>query len=249
MKKSTLRMAVLSACVGAGLALTGCGSGSAEGAGAGEDTAAADEAGTEDTVADEGGADAAADAAYTAEDLTAAVEAGGFEAQEMDPADAESATTALGDMTIEPAECEVFMNASLAAADSGDMTLIVGMPGADAATTTGGAMGYASADEAASMLDSSISALGACGEMTITMQGMEMSSKTTEVDAEVEGADKVVATEVEMDVAGQPMTTTSVQVQKGSAILTASSASGAGMEGEDLDALTAIAADMIAALP
>jgi hypothetical protein len=85
--------------------------------------------------------------------------------------------------------------------------------------------------------------------MTMTMQGMEMSSSTTEVDASVDGADQVVATEIEMDVSGQTISTTSVQAQKGSAVITVSSGTGAGMEGEGIDELSAIAADMIAALP
>jgi hypothetical protein len=236
MKKTTLRMTVISACVGAGLALSACGGGgAAEGGGTGEDTTASEEAGAEDS----GGED----------DLTAAVEAGGFEAQSADQAGAEELNSAMGELSVEPAECEVFMNAATAAIDDSDVTAVVGTPTGQESTTIGGAMGYPSADEATEMLSSSSGMIDSCGEMTITAQGMEMTSSTTAVDATVDGADQVVATEVDMDVAGQSVSTLSVQAQKGNAIITVTSGTGAGMEGDSIEDLTAIATDMIAALP
>jgi hypothetical protein len=232
MKKSTLRMTVISACVGAGLALSACGgAGSAESGDTGEDTSASQEDGAEGGEAGAEDAGAAEAAVYTEDDLTAAVEAGGFEAKTADTAGVDELNSAMGEMNIEPAECEIFMNAAAAAVEDGEATVIVGTPNGGAQTTTGGAMGYPSA------------------ELTMTMQGLEMSSSTTEVDASVDGADQVVATEIEMDVSGQTISTTSVQAQKGSAVITVSSGTGAGMEGEGIDELSAIAADMIAALP
>jgi hypothetical protein len=250
MKKSTLRMTVISACVGAGLALSACGgAGSAESGDTGEDTSASQEDGAEGGEAGAEDAGAAEAAVYTEDDLTAAVEAGGFEAKTADTAGVDELNSAMGEMNIEPAECEIFMNAAAAAVEDGEATVIVGTPNGGAQTTTGGAMGYPSADAAADMLSSSTGMLDSCGEMTMTMQGMEMPSSTTEVDASVDGADQVVATEIEMDVSGQTISTTSVQAQKGSAVITVSSGTGAGMEGEGIDELSAIAADMIAALP
>lgn len=248
MKKTTLRMTVISACVGAGLALSACGGGgAAEGSDTGEDTTASEEAGAEEAGSEDAGAAEAA--AYTEEDLTAAVEAGGFEAQSADQAGVEELNSAMGELTVEPAECEVFMNAATAAIDDSDVTAVVGTPSGQESTTVGGAMAYPSADAATEMLSSSSGMIDSCGEMTITAQGMEMTSSTTGVDATVDGADQVVATEVDMDVAGQSVSTLSVQAQKGNAIITVTSGTGSGMEGDSIEDLSAIATDMIAALP
>lgn len=250
MKKTTLRMTVISACVGAGLALSACGgAGSAESGDTGDDTSASQEDGAEGGEAGADEAGAAEAAVYTEDDLTAAVEAGGFEAQTADTAGVDELNSAMGEMNIEPAECEIFMNAAASAVEDGEATVIIGTPNGGAQTTTGGAMGYPSADAAADMLSASSDMVEPCGEMTMSMQGMEMSSSTQQVDASVDGADQVVATEIEMDLGGQTISTTSVQALKGSAIITVSSGTGAGMDGEGIDELSAIAADMVAALP
>lgn len=247
MKKTTLRMTVISACVGAGLALSACGGAdSAEAGGTGEDTGTSQEEGGDEAAAEDAGGDSAV---YTEDDLTAAVEAGGFEAQTPDMEGADELSSALGDMSIDPAECEVFMNAATAAVEDSDATVVIGIPSGETATTTAGAIGYASADEAADLLSSSSGMIESCSDMTISMQDMEMSSSTTQVEASVDGADQVVATEVEMDLGGQAISTTSVQAQKGSAIITVTAGAGADMESQGVDELSAIAADMIAALP
>lgn len=247
MKKSTLRLTVVSACVGAGLVLSACGGGTDEAAGT--DAAAEEQGGAEQGSADEGGAEPAEEAAPASEeDLVAAVEAGGYTAQVADGADLD-ASGAMGDVTVEPAECEVFMNAALTAAEDADTTIVMGMPAESSAPSTGGAIGYPSADDALAAMDTNSDALDTCSDITVTMQDMEMSTSTTEVDADVDGADAVFATEVEMDVAGQSMTMTSIQALKGSAVLTVSGTAGAGVEGAGIDDMSTTAADMVAALP
>lgn len=251
MKKSTMRLAVVSACVGAGLVLSACGGGGDDVAGA--DTAAEEQGGAEDagadhTSADDTSADAAA-APATEDDLVAAVEAGGFSAQVTDTGELGEAAGAMGDMTVEPQECEVFMNAAMAAAEDTETTVVVGTPSDPAAGSFGGAIGYPSADDASGAMQTNSGALDTCSEITVSGQGMEISSSTTEVDASVDGADDVFASEVSMDLSGQSMTTTSVQAVKGSAIVTVTTTSGAGVEGASIDELSATAADMIAALP
>lgn len=74
MKKSTMRLAVVSACVGAGLVLSACGG---SGDVAETDTSAEEQTGAEDGGADESGDDAAAEdaaAPVTEDELLSAVE-------------------------------------------------------------------------------------------------------------------------------------------------------------------------------
>lgn len=246
MKKSTLRLAVVSACVGAGLVLSACGGGTDDAAGT--DTAAEEQGGAEEASAEDAPADDAA-APATEDELLAAVEAGGFTAEASATGDLGEAAGAMGDLTVEPQECEVFMNAAVAAAQDTETIVVVGTPSDPAAGTFGGAIGYPSVDEADTAISTNTEALDTCSDITVSMQGMEISSSTTAVDATVEGADSVFASEVAMDISGQAMTTTSVQAQKGSAIITVSSTSGAGVEGASIDDMSATAADMIAALP
>ena len=247
MKKTTLRMTVISACVGAGLALSACGGGgSAEGGDTGEDTAASEEAGAEESGGEDAGAAEAA--TYTEEDLTAAVEAGGFEPQTQSAEESPEIAGSMADMEVEPAECKVFMSAAAAAVDDTDATIVIGAP-SDGSTTIGGALGYADESAAADMLSSSTGMLDTCSDMSISAEGMEMTASTSEVDASVDGADQVVATEMAMDVSGQEMTTTTIQAQKGSAIISVASSSGAGMEAVSVEDMSATAAEMIAALP
>lgn len=246
MRKSTMRLAVVSACVGAGLVLSACGGGADDAAEA--DTAAEEQAGTEDGGADDSAAEEAA-APATEDDLVAAVEAGGFSAQVTDTGDLGDAAGAMSDMTVEPQECEVFMNAAMAAAEDMETTVVVGTPSDPSVGTFAGAIGYPSADDAAGAIQANSGSLGTCSEITVSGQGMEISSSTTEVDASVDGAEDVFASEISMDLSGQSMTTTSVQAVKGSAIITVTTTSGAGLEGASIDDLSATAADMIAALP
>lgn len=250
MKQSTMRLAVVSACVGAGLVLSACGGGADEAAegDAATEQLSADDGAAEQDPADEGGADTAA-APATEEDLVAAVEAGGYTAQVTDNSELSGATGAMGDMTVEPEECEVFMNAALTAAEDTDTTIVMGMPADTAAGSVGGATGYPSADAAASTLETNAESLDTCSDISVTMQDMEIATSTTEVDAEVDGADRVFATEVEMDVSGQSMTTASVQAVSGSAVITVTGSSGAGTEGPTVEEMSRTAADMIAALP
>lgn len=244
MKKSTVRLAVVSACVGAGLVLSGCGGGSDEAAGA--DTAAEEQGGADEAAAEEAPAEAEP---ATEEDLVAAVEAGGFTAEVTDAAATDEAAGMTGDMTVEPEECEVFMNAALAAGENTETTLVIGTA-SEGATNVATAIGYPSADEASSALDANAGSLDACSEITVSTQGMELSTSTTEVDAEVEGADQVVATETSMDMSGQTMTTTTVQAIRGSAIFSVTGTSMPGAEeAPGVDELSATAADMVAALP
>ncbi|SMY10524.1 hypothetical protein [Brevibacterium jeotgali] len=244
MKKSTVRLAVASACVGAGLVLSGCGGGSDEAAGT--DPVSEEQGDTAGASAEEAPAEAGP---ATEEDLVAAVEAGGFTAEVTDAAATGEAAGIMGDMTVEPEECEVFMNAALAASEDTETTLVVGTA-SEGDTNVGTAIGYPSPDAASSALGANAGSLDACSEITVSTQGTEFSTSTTEVDAEVEGADQVVATESSMDVSGQTVTTTTVQAIKGSAIF---SVTGTSMPGADeapgVDELSATAADMVAALP
>ena len=249
MKKTTLRMTVISACVGAGLALSACGGGgSAEGGDTGEDTAASEEAGAEESGGEDAGGEEAEAAAYTEDDLIAAVQAGGFEPQTQSAEESPEIAGSMADMEVEPAECKVFMSAAAAAVDDTDATIVIGAP-SDGSTTIGGALGYADESAAADMLSSSTGMLDTCSDMSISAEGMEMTASTSEVDASVDGADQVVATEMAMDVSGQEMTTTTIQAQKGSAIISVASSSGAGMEAASVEDMSATAAEMIAALP
>lgn len=241
MKKSPMRLAVVSACVGAGLVLSACGGGTDDAAGA--DTAAEEQGGAEEAAAEEAAAPA------TEDELLAAVEAGGFTAEASATGDLGEAAGAMGDLTVEPQECEVFMNAAVAAAQDTETIIVVGTPSDPTAGSFGGAIGYPSADEAASAIETNTDALGTCSDITVSAQGMEIATSTTQVDASVDGADGVFASEVAMDISGQSMTTTSVQAQKGSAIITVTSTSGAGLEGTSIDDMSSTAADMIAALP
>lgn len=248
MKKSTVRLAVVSACVGAGLVLSGCGGGSDEAAGT--DTAAEEQGGAEESADEAAAEEAPAEAEpATEEDLIAAVEAGGFTAEVADAEALSGAAGAMGDITVEPAECEVFMNAALTAAEEADTTVVTGLPAESSASSIGGALGYPSADDALAAMETNSDSLGTCSDITVTMQDMELATSTTEIDAEVEGADAVFATEVEMDVAGQSMTTTSIQALKGSAVLTVTGTSGAGVDGASIEDMSTTAADMVAALP
>lgn len=244
MKKSTVRLAVVSACVGAGLVLSGCGGGSDEAAGT--DTAAEEQGGADEAAPEEAPAEAEP---ATEEDLVAAVEAGGFTAEVTDTAAMGDAAEMLEGMTIEPEECAVFMSGAMAAVQDSEVTLVVGTP-SDGSTSTGGATGHPSADAAASALDANAGSLDACGDMTMTMQGTEIPVSISEIDAEVEGADEVIATETSMDMSGQTMTTTTVQAVRGSALFTVTGMSMPGAEeAPSVDELSATAADMVAALP
>lgn len=252
MKKSTMRLAVVSACVGAGLVLSACGG---SGDVAETDTSAEEQTGAEDSGADESGDDAAAEdaaAPVTEDELLAAVEAGGFSAQVIDTGDAsgtEAAAVGLDDSAVEPKECEVFMNAAAVSMDDTDITLVMGGPSDSSVGTFGGAIGYPSADDAAGAMKTSSGSLDTCGEMTVTSQGMEINSSITELDASVDGADEVFASEITMDMSGQSMTMTSLQALKGSTVVTVGASSFAGRDSANIDEMSATAADMIAALP
>ena len=139
-----------------------------------------------------------------AEVLTAAVEAGGFEPQTQSAEESPEIAGSMADMEVEPAECKVFMSAAAAAVDDTDATIVIGAP-SDGSTTIGGALGYADESAAADMLSSSTGMLDTCSDMSISAEGMEMTASTSEVDASVDGADQVVATEMAMDVSGQEM--------------------------------------------
>src|SRR5699024_1017032 len=130
-----------------------------------------------------------------------------------------------------------------------DTTVVVGTPSDPAAAAFGGAIGYPSAEAASGAMQANSGALDTCSEITVSGQGVEISSTTTGLDASVDGADEVFASEVAMDLSGQSMTTMSVQALKGSAIITVTTTSGAGTDGASIDELSATAADMVAALP
>lgn len=245
MKTSTLRLTVVSACVGAGMVLAGCGGGAEEAAGT--DTAAEEQGGADETAAEEAPAEAES---ATEEDLVAAVEAGGFTAEATDGADLSDAGAGLADMTVEPEECGTLMNAAGEGAGDSVTAMVAGMPADSSSFTYGAAVAFRSADEALAHVSSASGSLDACGDVTVTMEGMELSASTTEVDVDVDGADEVLATEAEMDMGGQPMTTTTVLAVKGSALVsvTGNEMPGAG-EAPSVEELGATAADMVAALP
>lgn len=245
MKKSTLRLTVVSACVGAGLVLAGCGGGADEAAGA--DTAAEEQGGSDEAAAEEAPAEAEP---ATEEDLIAAVEAGGFTAEPADGADLTDAGAGLADMTVEPEECGTLMNAAGEGAADSITAMVAGMPADSSSFTYGAAIAYPTADEALAHAASASDSLDACSDITMTLEGTEVAASVTEVDVEVDGADEILATEAEMDMGGQPMTTTTVFAVKGSALVsvTGTEMPGAG-EAPSVVELGATAADMVAALP
>ncbi|WP_029090299.1 hypothetical protein [Brevibacterium album] len=236
------RTALTGLVLGAGLILSACGSDDAAPA---EEGAAQEEGGQEAAAQEE----AAEAPAATAEDLTAAIEALGYTAQATDASQLGEMQSAMGDISVEPAECEAVMNAGMAAAEGSDASLVVGMPADPTTEPTVVGMAYGSADEAASPLSANQESLGSCSEVTVTMQGMEVSSSTTEVSADVEGADAVFATEATMDLSGQEMTTRNLVVQKGSALVTLTGVAAPGAEGADMDSLAETAASVVAELP
>lgn len=249
MKKTTLRMTVISACVGAGLALSACGGGgSAEGGDTGEDTAASEEAGAEESGGEDAGGEEAEAAAYTEDDLIAAVQAGGFDTPEESNGTTGDLTGSMADMDVDPAECKIFIDAAATSLDEDEVTAVLGLP-TDGSSTFGGATGYEDEASASNLVSTSTDMIDTCGEMTMDAEGMEMTATTTEVDASVDGADQVVATEVTMAWSGQEITMTIIQAQKGSAVISVSSAQGMGAEAASVEDMSATAAEMIAALP
>ncbi|WP_291795104.1 hypothetical protein [Brevibacterium sp.] len=237
------RTALAAVVLGAGLVLSACGSGDTAPA---EDGDAQQEEGEAPAPAEEEAAEAPA---ATADDLTAAVEAAGYTAQSMDMSQLGDLQGAMGDVSVEPAECEAVMNAGLAAAQGSDLTLVAGVPADPTTEPNLVAMAYGSADEAAEAISANKESLGSCGEVTVSMQGTEVSSSTSEVSASVDGADTVLGTEATMDMNGQEMTTRNLSVQKGSALVTLTGVSAPGMDGADMDGLAEVAATVLAELP
>lgn len=242
MKKSTMRSAIISACVVAGLVLSGCGGS--------DDTASQETAEQGGTAEGSGAEEASGDAAFTEEEIVAAIEAAGLTAEVTDVGSTDELAGAMGDTTVEPKECEVFMNAALAAAEDQPMTVVTGLPDADSQLgAIAVAIGYPSADDASAALESNSASLGACSEMTVSAQGMDVTSNTAQIDASIDGAEDVFATEVSMDISGQKVTTTNVQGRKGSAIVGATGSSSAAAEGASVDEMSSLVSQILAELP
>jgi hypothetical protein len=240
---TTLRMIPLSVCAGASLALSACSGGDTdESGGTGPDTAASQDA---QTGAD---ADTAEAAVYSADDLTAAVEAAGFDVRAHAAATDDDLVGTTEDMTVEAGECEVYMNTGGLSVDENDASSVIGTS-TDDSTTVGGALGYADEAAAALAVSSSDAMISTCGETTISSQGIETSSDITRLDASVDGADRAVGTEVRMESSGQEITTTTVQAQSGTAVVAVTSSAADGLDSASAEDLEALAADMIAALP
>ena len=236
-----LRMAVISA--GACLALAACSGGDTGAPGDTGEGAATQGAGTQTTAAEA--------AVHSADDLTAVLETGGFEIRAQAAATADDLVGTSEDSAVEVGECEFHMNTGALSVDEDEAAAVIGTS-ADDSTTVGGALGYADEAAAARAVSSSDAMISDCGETTISSQGIEDSSDITRLDVSVDGADQAAGTEVTMESSDQEITTTTVQAQKGTAVLAVTSTSTDGTDGTDsasVEDLEALVAQMISALP
>jgi hypothetical protein len=239
-KTTALRMIPLSVCAGAALALSACSDGDTGDTGA--DTAAPEDAPTGTDT------DTAEAAVYSADDLTAAIEAAGFEILAHASATDDDLVGTSENTIVEADECEVYMNTGGLSGDENEAAAVIGTS-ADGSTTVGGALGYADEAAAALTVSSSDAMISTCGETTISAQGIETSSDITRLDASVDGADQAISTEVRMESSDHEITTTTVQAQSGTAVIAVTSSAADGLDTASVEDLVALAADMIAALP
>ncbi|GAA1799569.1 MULTISPECIES: sensor domain-containing protein [Brevibacterium] len=139
------------------------------------------------------------------------------------------AAKALEQAEFEPAECKDLAMAGLNAAQATDGTTVAGI-----ASDNSMSIGLSSfPDEAATSDQFSTSSKMAetCGDVTMTMSGMEMNMKSETFDATVPGADEAVGTTTSMEAGGQSaMSTQTVVARVGNTVVTAANMSPNGDE-------------------
>lgn len=211
MKRPLLAIALTSA-----LALTGCTGGSAD-------------SGSADTGQGSGGSTAAEEtpqpvqldeAALTDILESTSVDGTTFTSIDLSSATDNPATAVLDQAEFDPAECKTVVTAALSAAQESEGPSVAGVS-ADS-TMTLGLASFPDDQAAASQVATSSSITQACGNVTMTVQGMEMTMSSTPVDAAVSGADESYGSQTSVETGGQSaLSANTVVARVGSTVVTA----------------------------
>ena len=143
------------------------------------------------------------------------------------------AAKALEQAEFEPAECKDLAMAGLNAAQSSSGTTVVGV--ASDNTMSVGLSSFPDEQATTDQFSTSSKMAETCGDVTMTMQGMEMQMTSETFDATVAGADEAVGTRTSMETGGAPaMSTQTVVARVGNTVVTAANLS---PQGDEQDAI------------
>ncbi|MBE8146004.1 sensor domain-containing protein [Brevibacterium casei] len=170
--------------------------------------------------------------------LTNIIETTDFDGKTFKPMDASAvssgeAAKALEQAEFEPAECKDLAMAGLNAAQASAGTTVVGV--ASDNTMSVGLSSFPDEKATTDQFSTSSKMAETCGDVTMTMQGMEMQMTSETFDAKVAGADEAVGTRTSMETGGAPaMSTQSVVARVGNTVVTAANLS---PQGDEQDAV------------
>lgn len=240
------RMTVAAVIAAGALALTACGgSGSdAEGEAAPQEGGAAEQSAAAEPAEEEAPAEAEAP---TAEELSAAIQAAGFEIEEVPEGDAASAMLAEG--TIDPPECEAFVNAAVAAQQNGVVDQVVGAKKDGQLMIVVSAASFPDSDTASGFVGDVEEQAKPCAEMTMDAQGTEITMSLDAAETEIDGADAAVSSTASGDAAGYAMEMTTVYGAKGPVVVSGLAVDLAGGQPATEDDIKPDVAAIIAELP
>ncbi|GAB3274480.1 hypothetical protein GCM10027426_10970 [Microbacterium lacusdiani] len=131
------------------------------------------------------------------------------------------------DAEIEPAECAAAVESGLAIAETSESSMAVGVD--EATGQSGGVVSFAEASIADGAVESGLSNIDGCGEITITMaDGTSVTSTISEVPVSIDGADSAYGVQTDSVIEGTgAMSSVTVTALVDSLVVTGSAIGGA----------------------